>query len=305
MRKLNSKKSLRLLLMLLLMLPALVLPTLTLPKSLAYAAETQEQIQHVYDKANLLSTSEIEVLEEMCIEYGEEAGIEIILLTHEDSNAPYAERYIEEFEMQFPVGDRVYALIDMNERIIFMAGYGLAETYIHSKRIDVILDEMYPFVADGEYYDAFAISIKRSAEYMKDDSELNYDHDYSANTPQSNDPGGAYYDETWPTVEDNTAKFLRNPLVQLIAAIIIGAISVAIMAYNSGGKMTTGASTYMDPNHSGLIGRRDNYIRTSVTRVRKPETNNTGGRSSGGFNSGGFRGGSFGGRSHSSGGKKF
>lgn len=309
MRKHANIKTFRLLLMLLLVLSAIIFPTMILPESLAYASASLEEIQYVYDKAGLLSTSEIEELEEMCTEYGEEAGIEIILLTHEDSSAPYAERYIEEFEMQFPVGDRVYALIDMNERIIFMAGYGLAETYIHSKRIDVILDEMYPYVADGEYYDAFAISIKRSAEYMSDDSELNYDHDYSANTPQTNDPGGAYYDETWPTeyntYEDSTARFLKNPFVQLIAAIIIGAISVAIMAYNSGGKMTAGSSTYMDPNHSGLIGRRDNYIRTSVTKVRRPETNNTGGRSGGGFNSGGFRGGSFGGRSHSSGGRKF
>jgi uncharacterized protein len=75
------------------------------------------------------------------------------------------------------------------------------------------------------------------------------------------------------------------------------------MAFNSGGRMTAGSSNYMEQNNSGLIGRRDDYIRTQVTRVRKPQNNNSGG---GGFNAGGFRGGmSGGGRSHSSGGGKF
>ncbi len=147
-----------------------------------------------------------------------------------------------------------------------------------------------------------------SADYMSDDSELNYDHDYTAGKPQSSDPNAAYYDETWPEDDNSTmnevSSILNNVFVQLLIAIVIGAVTVVIMAYNSGGRMTAGGSNYIDPNHSGLIGRRDDYIRTTVTRIRKPQDNNTGGR--GGFNAGGFRGGmSGGGRSHSSGGGKF
>jgi uncharacterized protein len=280
-----------------------------LPIGYVLASETNEEITHVFDKAELLSTSEVAELEEMCIEYGETAGIEIILLTHDDPNALYAEDYIEDFEDLLPVADRVYTLVDMNEGMVFMEGYGLAETYIHSKRIDVITDEMLPYLQDGKFYDAFVVSIKRSAEYMKDDSELNYDHDYTAGTPQNSNPNADYYDETWPSdydsSDDSLSNFLSNVFVQLVAALIIGLISVVIMAYNSGGRMTTGGNTYMDPNHSGLIGRRDDYIRTTVTKIRKPQNNNTG-HNNGGFNAGGFRGGiSGGGRSHSSGGKRF
>ena len=73
--------------------------------------------------------------------------------------------------------------------------------------------------------------------------------------------------------------------------------------------MTAGSRDYLDRSKSGLIGRRDQYIRSTVTRVRKPTQNHTSsgsrGGSRGGFSSGGFRGGrSSGGRSHSSGGRK-
>ena len=282
---------------------------LILPSSNIMAAETADAYPHVYDKAGLLSTDEVTELEAMCKSYGDDAGIEIMILTHNDSTAPYAEDYIENFEDQLPAGDRVYLLVDMYNRVVFMEGYGTAETYIHSKRIDAIINEITPNLSEGNYYDAFVTYIERSAAYMSDDSELNNDHDYSAGKPQSSDPNAPNYDETWPSnynSSDNEAvSILSNMWVQLLIAAIIAAVVVAIMTYNSGGKMTAGAGNYIDQSHSGLIGRRDDYLQTTVTRVRKPQNNNTN-SGGGGFNAGGFRGGvSGGGRSHSSGGGKF
>ena len=273
----------------------------------AYASESDSN-PHIYDKAQLLSTDETEKLEQMCIDYGDAAGIEIMILTHNDANAVYAEDYIENFEDQLPVGNRVYLLVDMANRVVFMEGYGTAENYITSKRIDVIIGEITPSLTDGDYYSAFSTYIEKSAAYMSDDSELNYDSDYSASTPQSSDPNAPNYDATWPsdapTVQGTAYQVLSNVWFQLGGALVIGMITVAIMAYHSGGRMTTGGATYMDQNQSGLIGRRDDYIRTQVTKVRKPENNSN--NSGGGFNAGGFRGGtSGGGRSHSSGGGSF
>lgn len=268
------------------------------------AASEPETGRFVYDDANLLSDSEISDLEELCTTYGEPAGLEIYILTHDDPSAPYVETYIENFEDQLPVGDRVYIALDMQERDVFMEGYGKAETYIHSKRIAEIIDKITPDLSEGNYYDAFETYIKMSADYMSDDSELNYDHDYTASKPQSSDPNAANYDATWPSESKQAPGPLSNIWVQLLISVAIGAITVGVMAYNSGGKMTVSGNNYMDQNHSGLIGRRDDYVRTTVTRVRKPENNNNSGK--GGFNSGGFRGGvSSGGRSHSSGGGKF
>lgn len=285
----------------------------------AAASEATDVTQHVYDNAGLLTNSENSDLEELCTTYGDQAGIEIMILTHNDSNAPYAETYIENFNDQIPKGDRVYILLDMHNRDVFIEGYGRCETYIHSKRIQTIIDEITPNLKDGNYYNAFVTYIKRSAAYMSDDSELNTDHNYNAGTPQSSDPNAANYDPTWPSNYNSTnnnyynynsssnqvSSILSNVWVQMLIAAAIGAITVGIMAYNSSGRMTVNGNNYIDPNHSGLIGRRDDYIRTTVTRVRKPEDNNNN-NNNGGFNAGGFHGGvSAGGQSHSSGGGKF
>lgn len=278
-------------------------------KTVSAKESDSRSTQHVYDKANLFTSDELNDLEEQCVSYGRDAGVEIMILTHNDPDAVYAEDYIEDFEDQLSYADRVYLLIDMYNRDVFIEGYGKAQTYIHSKRIDEILDEITPYLSDGNYYDACLTYIEKSAAYMKDDSELNYDYNYS-HTPQSSDPDADYYDETWPSQNyyPKEKSIITNVWFQLIISVIIGAAVVAVMAYSSGGKMTTGSSNYIDQGHSGLIGRRDDYIRTTVTRVRKPKDNNSniGGHAKGGFNSSGFRGGvSSGGRSHSSGGRKF
>lgn len=307
MKKFNHHKILPLLAVVMFVVAAgLIKPT----SVYASNASDSKVTQHIYDEAGLLSSSDQEELEQKCIEAGDAAGVEIMILTHNDPNTVYAEDYIEDFEDQLPVGDRVYLLVDMSNRVVFMEGYGAAETYIHSRRIDTIIDEITPFLSEGNYYEAFSIYIDRSAAYMSDDTDLNFDHDYSVGTPQNDNPNGPYYDETWPDDYGKPQTTGESPLanvwLQLLAAIIIGIITVSLMAARSGGRMTAGSATYMDQNQSGLIGRRDNYIRTEVTKVPKPKPSDSNNHASGGFNAGGFRGGiSAGGRSHSSGGGKF
>ncbi len=46
-------------------------------------------------------------------------------------------------------------------------------------RIDNIITEISPYLTNGDYYTAFEIFIKSSAEYMVDETELNYDHNYN------------------------------------------------------------------------------------------------------------------------------
>lgn len=296
----------------------LVLSYDTIDNRVAHAAELNETTsattdtnsKRVYDEAGLLSSHEIDELESISKEYGDKSGIEIIILTHDDSTSTYPEKYIEDFEDQLPVGDRVYFLYDVYRGEIFMEGYGLAETYIHSKRIDKIFDNVEDYLRNRYYYDAFNTYITMSAAYMEDDTELNYDHNYNYDkTPEGFDPNNDYsYDdyeyEKYYREEKLKGSILLDFWFQLAAALIIGAIVVSSLAYRSSGRMTAGANDYLDRSRGGLIGRRDQYIRSTVTKWRKPSQNTSSG-SRGGFNSGGFRGGtSSGGRSHSSGGRK-
>lgn len=251
------------------------------------ASEETDTLQHVYDDASLLSDSEVSALEEKCITYGDDAGMNIFILTHNDPDTPDGEIYIEDFFDRNLLGkypDSIILLVDMSRRDVIIETYGDTQTYVHSKRSDRIIEEIAPYLTDEEYYTALETFIERSAAYMKDKSDPNYSRDYTKA------PEELY-------IEQEEENILHNIWLQLIVALAIGAITVAVMAYNAGGKMTAGSNTYMDQSHSGLIGRRDDYIRTTVTRVRKPQSNNNssgggfhGGRSAGGSSHGTSRG---------------
>lgn len=272
-----------------------------------------EDGRRIYDDAGLLSDMETEELEALSKEYGEQAGIEIFVLTDNNESDIHGEEYIENFEDQLPVGDHVYFFYDVYYGEIYIQGYGLAETYIHSKRIDKIFDSVENDLRNGNYFEAFKSYIIQAAAYMKDDSELNYDHNYVYdNPPEGFDPDNEYsYDDFDYDKYDNGSKkgtsILFNVWFQLIISVSIGAVTVALLAYNSGGKMAAGAKDYLDKSRPGLIGCKDHYITSTITKTRRSTDtgSQTGSGHKGGFNAGGFRGGiSSGGRSHSSGGRK-
>lgn len=295
---LNKKVFLRFILIISIMI------TLLFPNTMSYATESldpsgqSESNQHVFDKANLLSTSEKKELEQLCIDKGSDAGVEIILLTDDDPNSDNPETYVEDFEDQLPEGDRVYTYIDMANRKVIMEGYGITESYLDSSRITEITDEMVPYIQDENYYEAFSLSLDKIVEFMEREPD-NYPDDNDGYTPPNYDDSN-YNDNPSYESRNSGEQILTNVWVQLLIALIIGGTVVGIMAYNAGGRMTTGNNTYMDPSHSGLIGRRDDYLHTHVTRVRKPQNDNN--NSSGGFGGGGV---SSGGRSHSTGGSSF
>lgn len=263
----------------------------------AFAAKDD---QRIYDEAGLLTTSEYDELEAMCLEYGEDAGIDIYILTHDSAKAVDAELYVEQFADKKEVVNSVILLIDLYNRDVVIQGYGTAEVYIHSFRGDEIINSITPYLSESEYFIAFDLFIEQSAAYMKDDSYLNdYGSDYNYDRH-----GNYVYNDGYSDSEDPVKDLLTNFWFQLIASLVIGGVAVVIMAYSSGGRMTVRGNDYLDQSRSGLIGRRDIYLRTTISKVRKPPQNKSGGR--GGFNAGGFRGGvSAGGRSHSSSRGKF
>lgn len=268
---------------------------------LAYA---NTESNRVYDLAGLLSEEEIKDLQALSIESEEETGVEFFILTHNDSNSTYPEKYIEDFEDQLYVADRVYFLYDVYRGEIFMESYGLPEKYIHSKRIYKIFDSVEDYIRNEAFYDAFATYINQSVSYMKDSSDLNHDLNYDKRGKGFDSDNEYDYDSYYKEDQSKIENIFFNIWFQLVASLIIGGITVSALAYNSGGNMSVGGRDYLDRSRKGLIGRRDQFIRSTVTRVRKPSQNTSGG-SRGGYNAGGFRGGrSSGGRSHSSGGRK-
>ena len=265
------------------------------------ASLTQE---YVYDSDNLLTEDEIADLKELCKTKGAEAGVDIILLTKRLSSYDAEKTYMEDFYDEYYAAGilnehTAMLLVNMELRDVYIQGYGNCEFYLNNDRIEYILDDIIPYLSDADYYRAMEVFIDEVVYYMGQDKGVSFEYEE-----------GQDYGETWGGPSDyyevsyTPAEAIRNVPFGLIALIslAIGGISLAVMASGSGGKVTTNNRSYMDTSHSGLTAKRDDYIRTSVTKRRKPQENtssHSGPRSSGG---GGI---SSGGHSHSGGHRGF
>lgn len=227
--------------------------------------------QRIYDFAKLLTPQEIEELEELSAKYSAKRETDFIILTTDDTGDSDVVGYMEDFYDENGLGyDKDHGncgilTVDMHNREVYLAGFYKAETYLDDSRLDRIRNKITPDLSGGDYYNAFRTFIKTSYKYMGVRPGVNPDN------------------------------ILFNLWFQIIVSLMTAGIIVGFMAYSSGGRMTVGGSTYKDGRRSRIIARRDDYIRTSTTRHKKPSTdgNGTGGFMGGG---GGITGG---GHSHS------
>ncbi|HEY4601497.1 MAG TPA: TPM domain-containing protein [Cerasibacillus sp.] len=230
-----------------------------------------EEKQKIYDDAKLLSAEEIAELESIANEYGEKRDTNLIILTTNDSDGKGFKKYTQDFYDEHLDGPNAAILtIDMGDREVYIAGFYKGEDYLDFDRIDLILDKVQPKLSDGDHYGAM-------------DSFLSTAHKYLG---------------IKPGIDPDFILFKLEAQV-VIALGLAGAI-VGLMLYNSGGKVTTTARTYMDGHRSRILNKRDVYLRKTVTKRRKPKNNSGGGgstRGGGGVTSGGH--------SHSGGSRSF
>lgn len=245
---------------------ALFIPSVT---NIAIAAPSTKQ--RIYDFAGLLTEEEINKLETISNKYSVKMNTDMIVLTTNDTKGKDVVKYMEDFYDEKalgydkPHGNCAILTIDMQHREVYLAGFYKAEQYLDDSRLDLIRDKITPNLSKGNYYNAFRYFIETSYKYMKVRPGVNPDN------------------------------ILFDLWFQIIASLAIAGIVVGIMAHNSGGKVTVNNATYLDFNNSKVIKRRDNYIRTSITKTEKPSSNN----SSGGSIGGGGGGVTSGGHSHS------
>lgn len=273
-----------------------MLSILLLPCTGSFAEESVQP--HVFDYEGYLSESEASKLEEKLADTSKDADCQIIVITSNSLDGKDATTYLEDFfdsgfDQKTIQEDSVLLVFGKNSsgRFVEIQGYGICEYYMNNDRIENTLDEIIPYLKEEEYYDAFVQFSKEVKYYM------GLDH-------------GVSFDPTKPHGETATASskkpFYYTVWFQLLISCGIGAVAVLCMAHTSGGTMTAGGKDYFDSSHSGVTARRDDYIRTTITKMKKPDPPTTTsshsgyrGRSSGG---GGV---SRGGHSHSGGGRSF
>lgn len=209
----------------------------------------------VYDNANLLSESEEESLNRLCMDAREKVKADFVIVTVDSLDGKSVEAYADNFydEMGFgyekKMGTGSIILISMKEREFTFSTSGDCVDLFSKAASDKIIHEVSPFLSEGNYYEAFTTYVAMTKEYIENGGE-------------------------W-----NESK-VTDILICIFLALIVAFIAVWIMCSGSKSKMTVNGYTYANGHKSDIIRQHDVYIRTSTIR-RHIETTPSGGGNGG------------------------
>lgn len=299
-----------------------VLPASAVESTLTEEQKMQNEIkismekQRVYDMADLFSDEDEQYLDAMMLSFSIEADADVIVVTTDDMLGKTDQVYLEDFQDELYFEEETLAenaalmLINMEDRYVTIQGYGDCEFWINNDRIEYILDRVYEDLIDEDYCGAAESFGQQIVYYMSQDQGVSTEYEEGQDYGESYGGESNYYTETLEeryTVWEYIGERLDGKVIPSALVAIGGSLIACIcIIANKGTKVTVNQDTYADQVNSGITASRDDYLRTTVTKVRKPSesSGSSGGRSSGGRSSGGG-GRSSGGRSHSGGSRRF
>ena len=267
----------------------------------------------IYDYAGLLDERDVAELELVFYTCGMGTNVDIILVTTDDMEGKSDQVYLEDFQDELYFTQDILAenasmmLINMEDRVVTIQGYGDCEFWLNNDRIEYMLDWVYVDLSRGDYYAAAETFAEQTVYYMRQDKGVSTEYEPGQDYGETYDGPSDYYTE--PLQERYTAGgYLGQKLSEaffgsVLLALVGSTAACLIIGLNRKAKVTVYPATYMDQSNSGLTARRDDYLRTTVTKVRRPKESSSGGSSGGRSSGGGGR--SSGGRSHSGGSRRF
>ncbi|MHA6482196.1 TPM domain-containing protein [Paenibacillus sp. strain BS8-2] len=249
------------------LLLTLVIPLLSLlhPLGTAYAEDVPIR-KLVYDEAGLLNEDERAKLNIKANKLGAERETDIMIYTSKNDAGVDVMKLMQDFyDKEAPGydkahGNTVILTVDMKNRQTYLGGFYKAETYLDDGRLDRIRNQISPDLSAGDYYGAFSAYIETAHRYMGYKPGVNPD------------------------------LILFKWWFQVGVAGVVALLVVWRLVANSGGRVTVHNRTYENTGSSGIVGHRDQYIRTTVTKrhIPKPSSGGGGGgRGGGGTTSGG------------------
>ncbi|WP_018930991.1 TPM domain-containing protein [Gracilibacillus lacisalsi] len=228
-----------------------------------FAIPIMAEHQYIYDDADIFNDEEISELEQLAVEYSEENKTDLLVVTTKDPGDRDVKEYTQDFYDENAPGynqahgDTAILTIDLNESEVYVAGFGNKQDYLSNERLDQIREHITPLLSDGDYKEASKQFFEKVDQYLDVNPIIN---------PES------IFLKTW---------------FQLVVAIVVGAVVVGSMIFNMGGRVTVDHQTYMDPQNSRVVKKRDTYIRKSVQKTKIQKNNNRSSGGGGGVTSGG------------------
>jgi len=284
-----------------------------------YPAGIVEESPRVVDGANLLSDTDIGLLDAHAREIIAQYEMDIVILTERGldgkTHMDYADDFFdyggygwrEESTDDITTGSGALLLLDMESREIWISTKGRGFSVFGDYEIDEIIDAIVPELGDGLYFEGFERFLDEAQRYLENYTGSNNNNNYNNN--DDNDytwQGSSYF-------YFNGGLFLFFSLVGMIIAFaVVGSMK---KKHNTIRTAVTAQSYLQNFN---LTEKQDIFLYSNTTSIKLPDDpppssgSSLGGHtsSSGSFHGGG--GGSFGGghssssgSSHGGGGGKF
>lgn len=271
----------------------------------------------VYDFASLFSLDEVESLQEEATSLAEKYQMDVGIVTTNDTQGQSAMDYADDFYDQNDFGygatkDGLLFLIDMDNREIYISTCGKGISYFTDLRISQMLDSIYYFVSDGNYYGAATDFLDQVTLYLDKGIPSNQntiERPFSDPRVDYDDP---YMQEALPAHEPFTTR-LGQPLTaksitlsvvaSLIGAFILALISRGIVCYMYKHPYRTTPQTKPDDLSVRYTQREDRFVTSHTTKVKIQRDPPPGGPSGASGRSSMHH--SSGGHSHGGGGRKF
>lgn len=269
----------------------------------------EDGAQRVFDQADLLSGTQESMLQDEIQEVIDALSMDVIVVTTYDAQGKSAMAYADDFYDQSgfgygsSYGPGILFLIDMDNREIYLSTAGEAIVQFTDREIEKMLDEIYYWMAEGEYYDACLEFVRQVEEYGDNwDTAPNGYYDASTDTFVEYTP-----EEIQALRRQAAIAHVLSPgsiLSKLAISMLIGAVVVLIMCIRVNANSAPNGRVYMKAGSEQIRQRYDHKTNTTVTKRHIPRNNNTGSRSGGGGGGSSVHHSSAG-RSHGGGGRKF
>ena len=280
--------------------------------------------QGVYDYAAVLTQPQLEKLqaEANAVEERQQMTLAVVFVNDIGARTPY--EYADDFYDQnnFGVGasrDGILLLVSLVTRDIQISASGQAMLFFNDADTDRILDDVAPYLSEGDYAGAVSVFLNRCdahitqirASGVGDSGETAMVDGAEKPVVITRDGERVVFDENGTPVRFDNQPLrvrygpLKLALIALLCGLGVGLLVIGIMAivHKAGLSRAPGAQSYMPSEGFHLAVSTDRFLRTHTTRTAIPQ-NNSGGSSGGSFGGGSQRTSSSG-RSHSGTGRKF
>lgn len=276
-------------------LPILLCLLLLLPLTVS------ADLPKVVDESGLLSSDELQKLEEAAATIVAEYSMDVLILTVDSLNGmdefDFADDYYDSHG--YGIGSQqsgIIFLLSMSERVWAVRTIGEAKKAVTDYEIDGIIDVVWNDLSSGNYYETFDLFLSCVEDEYYDFRNNDSIYDGSGNDdPYVPQPDNDIY---YPNDAEESLG-ISDILSRLGISLLIGAVAALIVLLIMRSQMNTakqqsGAKNYMTGGSYDLYRCQDIFLYSRTSRIRKPDPNTSGGSRSGGGisrSSGGSRGG--------------